>query len=578
MKNKKIIIAVAILLIIAVAVIVGIYTIGEIKKQKRDYKIEEISEYKYFVLKENQKFGVIDKNGNKIIESKYENVIIPNPSKAVFFCNEAGEEKVLNEKAEYIFNEYDKVEPLRLKNIASNLTYEKSVLKYTKEGKLGLIDFQGKKITKEIYDEIDTLQFKEGELLVKKDNKYGIINIKGTILIDTNYDKIEADKYYESDVGYKNSGYIVSNITDQGYRYGYVKLNGKQLLNTEYNELYRITEIESKDIYLICANNGKYGLIKNDKKIIDNEYQALNYNENNIFLALKGKKYGIISNEGNVIVPFKYSQIDIKGKNIYATLNDSEVEIFNLKGEKQDIDENTVISEIKDTNYKIYNKTEENKTTYSIYENDTKKTNKEYNYIEYLYENYFIACNNEGKLGIIDSDEKIKLDFKYNAIQKIDNMDIIQVTSTNTKLTEIYSKNLEKVEQMNNANIENKNEYIVLYNNKETKYVSKDGKKLNNTEVFENNKIFTKQQGKLFGFVDKNGNKILEFKYEDATEVNEYGYAGIKQNGKWGIIDSDGHIVLEPTYKLEDNKKPKFIDKYYEVVYGNGEIYYTNSK
>ena len=49
--------------------------------------------------------------------------------------------------------------------------YEKSVLKYSKDGKYGIINFNGKKITNAIYEEIDTLQFKEGELLVKKRRK-----------------------------------------------------------------------------------------------------------------------------------------------------------------------------------------------------------------------------------------------------------------------------------------------------------------------------------------------------------------------------------------------------------------------
>ena len=37
-------------------------------------------------LFENEKSGVIDKNGNKIIETKYEDVKIPNPEQAIFIC------------------------------------------------------------------------------------------------------------------------------------------------------------------------------------------------------------------------------------------------------------------------------------------------------------------------------------------------------------------------------------------------------------------------------------------------------------------------------------------------------------
>ena len=130
-------------------------------------------------------------------------VIVPNNEKGVFICtydinyeNGTYKTKILNEKNEEIFTKYENIEPLRLKNISSDLMYEKSVLKYSKDGKYGIINLEGKKLTKPIYEEIDTFQYKEGELLVKKDGKYGVINIKGKPLVKNKYDKIETDKYY----------------------------------------------------------------------------------------------------------------------------------------------------------------------------------------------------------------------------------------------------------------------------------------------------------------------------------------------------------------------------------------------
>ena len=113
------------------------------------------------VVKENDKYGVIDSKGNKIIEAKYENVKTPNPQKNVFICYENDETKVINEKGKEIYTEYKNIEPLRLKNVFSDLMYEKSTLKYSKDGKYGIIDINGKKLTNAIYDEIDTLQTKE---------------------------------------------------------------------------------------------------------------------------------------------------------------------------------------------------------------------------------------------------------------------------------------------------------------------------------------------------------------------------------------------------------------------------------
>ncbi len=573
MKKKNIII----ISILSIIIIAGAayFTTQKIQKENRKYEIETISEYKYFVLKENGKYGVIDTKGNKIIEAKYKDIKIPNPEKDVFICYEENSTKTINSKNEEIYTQYENIEPLRLKNVYSDLMYEKSTLKYSENGKYGIIDINGKKLTNAIYDEIDTLQTKEGELLVKKDNKYGVINIKGTTLVKIQYDKIEADKFYEEGTGYKKSAYIVSKKTEEGYRYGYVNLEGKEIIEVKYNDLYRITGINSEDSYLLCAENGKYGLLKNDKKIIDNEYQLLIYNEsNNTITATKGKKYGVISISGKIIVPIEYKQIDITGNYIYAKTNDETVKVFDQNGQETDISENTAIIDVNNTDYKIHIETANEKTIYSIYKNEEKITQKEYTYIQYLYGDYFIACNTNGKLGIIDNEETTKIEFNYNSIQKIEDTQMMQAVNNSTKMTEIYSAKMEKIAELKDATIENNKNYLKIYNDEETKYILIDGKEVENTQVYTNNKIFAKQQNNKWGFVDISGTKIIDFKYDKVTEINKYGFAGIKQNDKWGVIDNEGKIVVEPTYKLNNNE-PTFIGQYYQVIYGNGEIYYT---
>lgn len=572
---KKIIILISTIILIISISISAYFITKKTQEENKKYEIETVTEYKYFVVKEENKYGVIDKTGNKIIQAKYQDVKIPNPEKPIFICYENENTKVLNEKAEEQFTEYEEIEPLRLKNISGDLMYEKSVLKYSQNGKYGIIDFKGKEITKPIYEEIDTLQFKEGELLVKKEGKYGIINIKGSTLVKTNYDKIETDKFYEESNGYKKSGYIVSKKTEDGYRYGYVDLEGKQIIETIYNDLYRITDIESDDIYTVCAENGKYGLLKNGKKIIENEYQSLVYNEsNNTLTGLKGKEYGIITIDGKIIVPFEYKQIDIAGEYIYAT-NDKNTKIFDSDGQEANIDKNLSIINIENTDYKIYIKTTNGKTTYNIYKNEVKTTKNEYTYIQYLYDNYFIVCNANGKLGIIDENEKSKIDFNYNLIQIIENTNMLQALNNETKTTEIYSKEMKKISELENATVENNKEYIKMYNEEEIKYITKDEKEVKNTEMFPQNKIFAKKQGDEWGFVNANGNNVIDYKYEKVTEINKYGFAGIKQDEKWGVINNEGKIIVEPKYELNNNE-PLFIGEYYQVIYGNGEIYYTN--
>ena len=269
--KKKIIIPIILFLLIIIGLLIYFF-IKNKEKENRDYQIEQITDYKYFVSKsqDSQKFGVIDSSGNVVIDEQYDDVQIPNPSKAVFICISGDSSKVFNSESQEIYTEFGKISTLRLKNTSSDLIYEKSVLKYEQNGKFGLMDIDGKKLTEPNYDNIDTLQYKEGELIVKQNDKYGIINQKGYSLVDVQYDEITADGFYDKETQYRYDGYIVANKTDMGYRYGYVSWEGNIILDVLYNDLNRITNINDKEPYLLVAENGRYGVMK--KKYTNNFY------------------------------------------------------------------------------------------------------------------------------------------------------------------------------------------------------------------------------------------------------------------------------------------------------------------
>lgn len=52
---------------------------------------------------------------------------------------------------------------------------------------------------------------------------------------------------------------------------------------------------------------------------------------------------------------------------------------------------------------------------------------------------------------------------------------------------------------------------------------------------------------KKYGFFDRNGNQVIEFKYDDAREFSD-GVAWVKTGGKYGCIDKKGNWVINPDY------------------------------
>ena len=578
MKKKNIV--KIILLIIIILLVAGFFIYRNAKQEAKEYEIMQIpsEEYAYFVYKQENKYGVIDKEGNIVVQAQFTNVKIPNPLKSVFVCYDGDNTKVLNEKNETLYENFNNIEPLTLKNVSTDLIYEKTVLKYEENGKYGLISIDGNKITNAKYQEIDTLQYKEGELVVKENDKYGVININGYEIIKPEYDQVKADGYYSSANKYKDDGYIVSITTDDGYRYGYLNNEGQKILDTKYNDLSRLAYSNKDTIYLLCAENGKYGLYEGANNIIPNEYQAITYVEDNDFcIVQKGKKYGVVNLEGSMMLQVKYSQIDVNGDYLYVTDENSEKKVYDKKGNLTEINPNLVIQSTKsDDDYKIYIDLSTGKTVYSIYKGDTKLTSENYSYIEYLNEGYFIASNESGKLGIIDSKGNAKVELKYDSIQKIAGTNIIQAIDSTTKMTEIYSKDFIKTYEIANASIENiKDNIIKVYNTEEIKYFDYDGNLLENKVAFPDINLFPKKENGKWGFVGQDGNVVVDYQYDDVTEFNEYGYAGVKKDEKWGVIDKDGNVIVEAVYELNPQDKPSFIGQYYKISFGNGEGYYT---
>lgn len=554
---------------IVAVIIIAISIMAIINEVQLHYKVEEISEYKYFTLEQNQKYGVIDRNGNIVIEAEYEAVQIPNPSKAIFVCvkeyNENTKEYetvVYNEKKEVLLSNYKNVQAISIYTNVNSTPYEKSVLTYKENGKYGLINLEGKQITKPVYDEISSINYKEGTFLVKQNELEGIINMKGKVIIKCEYESVTSDNYYSENGNKKQAGFIVSKKTEDGYRYGYVNYRGTIILNPIYTQLERVTEIANeKGVYFIAFKNGQAGLLKNNKEILNYEYEDIQYNVlGSIFVTKRNGKYGAVNQEGTTVLYPEYDNVYTGGMYLNA-LKDKDIFIFDLNGNKIETNE---VSKTKTENANYYITIDKNNKYKVVDSKDNIIIDKDYTYIEYLPGDYFIV-ERDSKSGIIDSNGKSVIELKYDSISRINETDILQM-ETNKNIA-LYNLNMKEIVSMDNAivkEVKDEKAYILLYSDTDFKYLDKKGNILTSQNLFENNSLFAKNINGKWGFVDKDGNLKVQNDYELVTDFNKYGFAGIKKDGKWGSINQNGEVVQEPTYDLKRNI-PEFVGKYYRV-------------
>lgn len=429
LNMKKVLgVIVAILVIIMVIVsIVNVIKNGEDKKK--------VKSYSYYTVYENGKFGVINNEGETVINPEYtEIVLIPNKDVPIFICtydlnDQDGtyKTKVINQKNEEIFKEYSKVEAIDNFDSKQNIWYEDDVLRVEKDGKYGLINFEGKEVLPCDYDEITALKGVTNNLLVKKDGKVGLVNEKGQTIINTEYKDIKTLKE-----GYKNE-YIIVNDNNQ---YGIISTTGTVIIEPKYedvkylnnSEMFAIKDagvwklinkdnqilidggydniIEAKGENVVVEKGGKYGVVttKNEEKI-PVEYEQIKYTFSIYYIAKTGGKYGIINLNNEQVKDFNYINMDYveKGDFIQADVSDTETVIFdNNLSEKI----NGIVSEIN-----------QEKGYIKVY------TNNEYKYYNFKFEekkssdiltsNNLFLSKKDGKYGYVNKEGKVIVDYIY---------------------------------------------------------------------------------------------------------------------------------------------------------------------
>ena len=150
MSKKISVILIGIIIIISLALSIYIPNKDKIKDEKEDTYIN------YSIIEKDGKKGVAQ-NDKTVIEPQYDEVVIPNQHREVFYCKNGEDYKFADSKNKVIFTDYDKVELISY----DENKYERNILKYEKNGKVGLLSLTGKTVTENKYQELSSFGKKE---------------------------------------------------------------------------------------------------------------------------------------------------------------------------------------------------------------------------------------------------------------------------------------------------------------------------------------------------------------------------------------------------------------------------------
>ncbi|MBN2442525.1 MAG: WG repeat-containing protein [Spirochaetales bacterium] len=525
----------------------------EAGKNKEDISIDVDKAYP---IRKNNKWGFVSKNGRVVI-------------KPAISAKSVGDYSLTG----ISFTTYDSYEILdgeeyTLRVQSSSLKYEtigslsEGYARVYRNGLWGFINDKGREVVNPGFDEVSIFS---GKLAgVKIDNKWGFIDTKGKIVIGPIYDEVRPfqdmvawvklnNKYgYIDTKGNSFSGIIYEELSDykedyavvkSGGKYGFIDKTGKVVIEIKFNFCDSFSEglaaVKENNLWGYIDKTGrmiiepiydeagaftdniarvqvtnKYGFIdKEGKKVIDTRFEYASTFSEGFALVSKNQKYGFIDSSGNIAVDIVYD---------YCYSFSEGRAVVNID------DKYGII----DTEEKFILKPEFNYiNSFSEGFAAVKKGDK-WGYVDrngrYLVEPKFDYCYSfskgkaevtlVGKAGLLGKDG--------NYLMKPDRYDSIQNSSGEDIVASIRGK----------TGLLNKKGKVILEPSYDTIYIySKDLLKISS--------------GNKYGLLNaRTFTEVIPVEYGSIYTYGDDGYGSISRAGKYGFIDENGHITVEPLY------------------------------
>lgn len=327
--------------------------------------------------------------------------------------------------------EYDNIEAIN--------GVENSLL-LLKDEKYGVCDYQGKVIINPEYKNIKKIEdnYKNGYIVANLEDKYGIIGFDKTTILECKYDDIK-------DIYVGTNQFVVKE--DDVFKL--INKEGETIWQGEYEDVEAIN-----GSYIVVKKNGKYGVINSDGETkIKFNYSKIESAGNN-YIVKNGSKYSVLDIEGNEKISPEYVNIQYIARGDFYICDYIEDGNLVSKFYNQKFEEKLVARVInidvakgyvrvyKDNEYKYYNFKFEEKTSNTILTTSDlflSKKNGKYGFVDkegkvvvdYLYDDAteqnssgFAAIKSNGLWGAVDSKGNVVVKPKYN-LDKNDKIDFI---------------------------------------------------------------------------------------------------------------------------------------------------------
>lgn len=501
---------------------------GKERSEFYDYIFHSVAEEHVGLLpyRSGDKWGMMDVQGEVVIEPILEEVW-DFSSNGVWETIFEGKTRLINPEGNTIVERaYDEYEDTRYGG-AKWICVEDNSRVYSLDGEL-----------------FPSIEYDEVEVFSWEEKRYFVLYSNGTAALADENGEILTDFKYKDIDGYNGDEVIVS----KGDFYGVEDLDGKEIIPHTYGEL-RFCEDDRWGYVWACDESGKWGSITREgEQVVPFEYDYIEEEQDGRLIVSVSGKYGILDQDLNWIVPLQYDAIWSADANGYYKVEiDSKEGIIDRNGNEilsvqyDWVDRNT--EEKDEESYSEISIGTEEETIYGIinedYEIIVPVEYEEFTFLRDRDENVclFSATSFDGTKNLINTDGEILLSGK-TWISPVGTGGRIVVDEPDRETTDIYD----------------------VYGS------YKDTWTYEVVSVFQNGLALIWEDG-LYGYVNTNGEQVIDCLYEEAKPFSEDGLAAVSDGNLWGYIDERGNMVTDFIF----TEAQSVFDGTAQVVMENGE-------
>jgi hypothetical protein len=384
---------------------------------------------------------------------------------------------------------------------------------------LGVIDKTGKFVLPIIYEYIELIG---DEFLVKKDGLMGIVNTQSEIILPLIYETAAVKQ--DGSVVFSKNGKV------------------KKVYNGEKKKLSTINDYDwidenrlddninpsSSDLIMV-VKNGKYGLVnRNFEVVVAPIFHYLSYAQpNGLIRVCDGNKWGFLDKKGMIVIPIEY---------------DDAIEFYEGRSLVKKGDSSFCI----DINGRLTSGCVERYAKWEFTEGGS--------YTQYIKGRRIVS--RPPFKGVTDDEGKLIIPIMY--------AHIIGMESNTSKYR--WSKLYYKASIGNRWGVMDKNGKVMIPFVYDEVYDFMGGMEL-----------YMVRKNNLYGLFDKKFNEMLPCVYEGIDFVTFKGKYWFRKKEKWGLMDKDQKVIIEPQYdshgwmkngkiQVTKNKKNGIIDTLGQII------------